>query len=119
MRFFRFDADVAHQVTQYDSAFRHQFLGIADGGQVSVSVMHFGAGDHVGRHEARVAQIFAVVSGAGWVQAEGERVPISSGRAAFWEAGEAHAAGTDGEMTVVVVEGADLHPERVMPEASG
>ena len=103
MRLLRFDPDVSHRITHYGSSFLHIFLSRASG-DVRVSCMHFSAGDHVGYHEALLPQLFAVVVGEGWVQADGEKIAITPGVAAFWEAGEWHAAGSDTSMTAIVVE---------------
>jgi quercetin dioxygenase-like cupin family protein len=68
-------------------------------------VIEIGAGGNLGRHPATVAQLFVVVSGSGWVSgADGERVAVSVGEAALWEAGEEHESGTDEGMTALVVE---------------
>ena len=115
MKLFRFDREGAHHVTRFDSDFRHQFLSITDTG-ARISVVYFGPGEHVGRHETQTDQLFAVVLGEGWVEADGKREAIDSGIAAFWVRGESHAAATEHGMTAIVVEGTDLHPERVMRE---
>jgi hypothetical protein len=50
-----------------------------------------------------------VVTGEGWVSGpDGNRIPITVGRAAFWGRGEEHEAGTDLGLTAVVLEGEDL-----------
>jgi quercetin dioxygenase-like cupin family protein len=118
VRLFRFDPEVSRRVEHYDSWFLHHFLSTANEGDLRISVMHFRAGDHVGCHQTLVPQLFAVVAGEGWVQAESQPdVAISAGQAAFWEAGEWHAARTDGEMTAVVIEGNGLNPAEHMHEA--
>ncbi|MEX0750220.1 MAG: cupin [Dehalococcoidia bacterium] len=116
MKIFRFDRGVAHHIAQFESSFEHQFLAIARGGEVRISIMYLGAGDRVGRHEARIAQLFAVVQGNGRVEAAGARTPIASGRAAFWGAGESHAAGTDTGMVAIVVEGNSLGPDAALAQ---
>lgn len=69
-------------------------------------MLHLAAGGVVGRHPAACRQLFAVVSGSGWVSgAEGERRPIHTGEAAVFEPGEEHDAGTDEGLTAVCVEG--------------
>ncbi|WP_152657970.1 hypothetical protein [Oceanobacillus sp. CFH 90083] len=51
-----------------------------------------------------------IVAGEGWVCGSDEiKIPLASGKAAFWETGEFHAAGTDSDMTVLTVEGKKLH----------
>lgn len=58
----------------------------------------------MGYHPAGTYQLFAVVDGDGWVRAEGDRVAIRAGEAAFWEPGEEHGAGTDTGMVAIIVE---------------
>lgn len=78
---------------------------------------HIGAGGFIPRHPAAGPQLFAVVAGNGWVSGEGGgRTPIKAGQAAFWADGESHECGTDGGMTVIVVEGEDVDPARYMGE---
>jgi quercetin dioxygenase-like cupin family protein len=116
VRIFRFDPEVSHRVERFGSSFLHQFLSITKGADLRVSIMHFEAGDHVGYHQAMVPQLFAVVAGEGWVHDESRvDVAIAAGRAAFWEAGEWHAARAGTAMTAVVVEGEGLDPAAVMP----
>jgi mannose-6-phosphate isomerase-like protein (cupin superfamily) len=70
-----------------------------------VVVLEVGAGGVVARHPAGVAQLFAIVRGSGWVSgANGAPEPISAGEAVLWEAGEPHESGSEGGMTVLVVE---------------
>ncbi|MGY1721624.1 cupin domain-containing protein [Blastococcus sp. SYSU DS0533] len=70
-----------------------------------VHLATFAAGAVVGRHETRVWQLFAVVSGAGWVAGtDGVRVPLAAGDAVLWEPGELHGSGSDAGMVAVVVE---------------
>ena len=80
--------------------------------------MHLAPGDLVGYHPAVVSQLFAVVAGEGFVQDESRQdVAIRTGQAAFWDAAESHGAHTVSGLTAVVIEGADLHPEKFMPPA--
>jgi gentisate 1,2-dioxygenase len=69
-------------------------------------ILYLAPGEFVAEHPAASRQLFCVVAGSGWVSGpDGERVPIGAGRAAAWEAGERHAAGTDDGLTAVVLEG--------------
>ena len=78
-------------------------------GSAHVVVIEIAAGGVVGRHPAVGAQLFAVVSGAGWVSgADRERMPIASGEAVVWEPGEEHESGSEEGMTVLVVEAESL-----------
>ena len=70
-----------------------------------VVVIEVGPGGVVARHPAASAQLFAVVSGDGWVSgADGAREAIAAGQAVLWEPGEEHESGSDEGMTALVVE---------------
>jgi quercetin dioxygenase-like cupin family protein len=71
----------------------------------AVDVMTVAAGGRLGRHPTRLWQVFAVVSGEGWVSGtDGERHPIRSGEAVLWEPGEEHESGSDGGMVACIVQ---------------
>lgn len=118
MRTFRFDPGAARPITQFGSS-GASIAPIARPGPgfVQLGCMYVTAGGHVGRHPAASPQLFLVVAGEGWVSgADGTRVPISSGEAAFWEPGEEHESGSDGGMTAMVLEAEALDPAQYMPE---
>ncbi len=118
MRLFRFDRDVGRPIDAFGSQGLVMSRIVRHDGGVQVGCMHLGAGGRVGRHDAVVGQLFLVVEGSGWVQGQGaEPMPIRAGQAAFWTAGESHAAGTDAGMTAVVIEGEGLDPSPFMAEA--
>jgi quercetin dioxygenase-like cupin family protein len=78
---------------------------------------HIGQGGFIPRHPATGPQLFAVVEGTGWVSgADGKRVPVKPGIAAFWEPGESHESGTDDGMKAIVVECDSFDPARYMRE---
>jgi quercetin dioxygenase-like cupin family protein len=78
---------------------------------------HVGAGGFIPRHPAHGPQLFVVVEGSGWVSGEdGKRIPIQSGRAAYWGPGENHESGTDKGMKAIVVECSDFDPGALMRE---
>lgn len=55
-----------------------------------------------------------IVTGVGWVCGEDEnRLPMTSGKADFWKKGEFHAAGTDSQMTAMVIEGQNLNTQNM------
>lgn len=120
MRRFRFDAAVARSITQFGS------LGVAiapiarpDALSVQLGCMYLAPGGRIGRHPAGGAQLFLVVAGAGWVAgADGVRVPIAAGEAAFWEPGEEHESGSEGGMTALALEAETLDPARYMAEVA-
>jgi quercetin dioxygenase-like cupin family protein len=72
---------------------------------LQVVLIEVGPGGMVGRHPAGPHQLFAVVSGSGWVSgADGEREPVSGGDVVVWEPGEEHESGSDEGMRALVVE---------------
>jgi quercetin dioxygenase-like cupin family protein len=90
-------------------------FGSADASQVVC--MHVGAGGFIPRHPTVGPQLFAVVEGSGWVSgADGERVPLKSGQAAYWEPGELHESGSDNGMKAIVIQCASFDPGRTMRE---
>ena len=77
--------------------------------EAHVVVIEVAPGGVVGRHPAGAVQLFSVIRGSGWVSGgDGERAPIEAGEAVVWGAGEEHESGSDGGMTVLVVEGERL-----------
>jgi gentisate 1,2-dioxygenase len=78
-------------------------------GSVRLSILELDPGGVVGMHEAVSPQLFLVVAGSGWTSAaDGERVPIAHGEAAFWETGELHESGSHDGLTAIVVEAESL-----------
>jgi quercetin dioxygenase-like cupin family protein len=72
---------------------------------LQVVLIEVGPGGVVGRHPTGSHQLFAVLSGAGWVSgADGVREPVSGGDAVVWEPGEDHESGSDEGMRALVVE---------------
>ncbi|MGY1884474.1 cupin domain-containing protein [Blastococcus sp. SYSU DS0753] len=71
----------------------------------AVHLVTFAAGAILGRHETRLWQLFAVVSGEGWAAGgDGVRVALAAGDAVLWEPGELHDSGSGTGMAAVVVE---------------
>lgn len=74
--------------------------------------MDLGPLGKVGRHPDTADQLFLVVQGQGWVECRvGQRFPIATGQAAFWEAQEELTAGTDPGPTAFVIEGTGVDPD--------
>lgn len=120
MRIFRFDPEVARPITQFGSG-GASIAPIArpEPGFVQLGCMYIVAGGHIERHPASSPQLFLVVAGEGWVSgADGLRVPIRAGEAAFWEPGEAHESGSEQGMTALVLEAEALDPAQFMPEGN-
>jgi quercetin dioxygenase-like cupin family protein len=111
MKIFPFDPQVGRQIEQFGSA-NMILSGVARlTAEAQVSCMYIGPGGKVGYHPAITPQLFLVVQGEGWVRGEAEeQVPIHSGQAAFWEAGEGHASGSAFGMTAIVIESDSINP---------
>lgn len=117
MRIFRFDHEVAHPVKQFDSANVAVGRGVRTDGKTQVTVIHVEPGGTLGFHPSTGRQLYMVMNGDGWVEGpEREPRPIHAGQAAFWDAGEWHASGSDTGMTAVSVEADEMNPAEFMPE---
>ena len=58
----------------------------------------------LGCHRAGRHQLFAIISGTGWVAgSDGVRVSVSVGQAALWSPGEMHESGSTSGMTVLII----------------
>ena len=87
---------------------------LMDANEIRMGYMYLGNDDKIPFHEALADQLFMIVSGEGWVCDEDEnRISLSSGKAAFWKKGEFHAAGTDSQMSALVIEGKNLNSQNV------
>jgi quercetin dioxygenase-like cupin family protein len=79
-------------------------------GDAHVYVVHVDAGGEIGPHEAGFGQLFVVVTGSGWVrEADGPRVEVDAGQAAFFPRGTVHSKGSDEGMTAVMIQVTDLY----------
>ena len=77
---------------------------LARGGGTNVVRLEIAPGGRLGRHPAGIPQLFAVVSGAGWVSGpDGTQRSIVAGEAVVWEVGEEHEAGAESTTLVAVV----------------
>jgi GrpB-like predicted nucleotidyltransferase (UPF0157 family)/quercetin dioxygenase-like cupin family protein len=105
MRILRFDPKVSFPVSHFGSHFTVAPL-TAPGARAQVQVLHLPAGGAVGRHEAALRQLFAVVAGSGWASGQESRHrDLRAGYAALWDQGEDHEAGTDTGLTALCIEG--------------
>ena len=78
-------------------------------GRTGVHVAHLAAGGTLGRHPAVDAQVFAVLSGEGEVQAgDARRRPVGPGVLVVWEAGEVHQTWATTDLTALIVETSTL-----------
>lgn len=109
MHIYEFGPHQGKKIDRFDSKGLTVTGLLGSSGDTHLVCMHIEAEGTVGRHDAAIGQLFMVVSGEGWVSgADGRRVPIRAGQAAFWEGGESHASGSDVGMTVIVAEGEHL-----------
>ncbi len=105
VRIFRFDPEVSIPIDRFGSDFRIGRL-TGDDTQGRVQILHLARGGLVGRHRAGLPQLFAVVTGSGWVSGgDGPRRQIKTGQAAVWEPDEEHDVGSNDGLMAVCVEG--------------
>lgn len=101
----------AEPITAYNSVGAAS-LPLGDGhGEAHIYCVRFAAGGAIGPHPTGFAQLFLVIAGAGWVSgANGVRVPIACGQAAYFARGELHSKGSDTGMTALMMQVYDLAP---------
>jgi GrpB-like predicted nucleotidyltransferase (UPF0157 family) len=105
VKVYRFDEEVSIPISHFGSQFRIGPLTGRDA-RVRVQIMYLGPDGRIGRHPTQAQQLFAVVSGRGWVSgADGARREIGPGYAALWDPGEEHESGTDQGLTAICIEG--------------
>jgi quercetin dioxygenase-like cupin family protein len=116
MRLYRFDADAGRPIADFGSAGLVIAPVARSAGGAQVVAMWLAAGGSVGRHPAEGGQLFVVTQGEGWVEgSDGVRQAIHAGQAAWWDDGEAHAAGTESGMAALVIEGDALDLSHLRP----
>jgi quercetin dioxygenase-like cupin family protein len=103
----RLDAGRGRQIDSFDSV--DAWVRGVSRNVLQVVLIEVGPGGVVGRHPAGPHQLFAVLSGSGWVSgADGERQVVSPGDIVVWEPGEEHESGSDEGMRALVVEAEGL-----------
>jgi len=117
MRLFRCDAAAGHAIARFNSR-NAVMTGIQRGSmQLQLGCLHLGPGGVLGYHPATTRQLLLVVAGGGWVRAgAGERRPIATGQAAYWEPGEEHETATDTGLTAIILESDSLEPAQFLQE---
>ena len=109
MRLFQFNLQPSRAITEHDSQNAAISLLFRRSNDVFLVCIRLAEGGVLGYHQATADQLFLVVEGSGWVRAEGtDRMPITAGQAAFWQAGEWHETTTDTGLTALVIEGGRL-----------
>ena len=92
MRVLHLDDLMPRSIEHYDS--RNASITLLGRGDAQVIRVELGPGGVLGTHPASIAQLFVVVSGSGWVRAEGgEEVPAAAGSVVQWGAGECTSRG--------------------------
>jgi hypothetical protein len=118
VRLLSFGPEAGHPIDRFGSEFVLAPL-TNPGDGVSAVCIHLRPGGLVGEHEAAADQLFCVVRGEGWVSGgDGIRHPITYPQAAYWTAGERHAAGSDDGLTAVVLEGPSFTPRALRLDTS-
>jgi hypothetical protein len=108
MDIFRFDRG-EKIIDRYGSEGFRATRVAAGSGQVQLTCLTLAPGGVIGTHPSTQAQLFLLVTGEGWVAGpDGQRMPLSAGWGARWEAGEAHTSGTEAGLVALSVEGAVL-----------
>ena len=116
MRLFRFDPEVAKNIDRYESSGFTISRVVHLVGESIVNCAYLSPGGAVGYHQATLPQLFLVVQGQGWVRGEDpERISIQAGQAAYWLKAEWHESGTETGMTVIIIEGPNFDPAKLMP----
>jgi quercetin dioxygenase-like cupin family protein len=78
-------------------------------GDAHVYLLRIDPGGEIGTHEAGFGQLLVVVEGRGWIrEADGPRVEVDAGQAAYFPRGTVHSKGSDHGMTAVMVQVRDL-----------
>jgi hypothetical protein len=79
-------------------------------GEAHIHTVHIAAGGEIGPHVAGFGQLFLCLEGSGWVAgADGERVSISRGQAAYFVRDERHSKGSVDGLRAVIIQVQDLH----------
>jgi quercetin dioxygenase-like cupin family protein len=110
-----FGDDPGEVITRYASR-RVVSLELGHGaGEAHVYVLRFERGGEIGPHTAGFGQLLVAIAGRGWVKgADGKRVELNAGQAAYFARGTVHAKGASKEegLTALMVQVHDLRRER-------
>jgi hypothetical protein len=116
MKIFRFDPEVGRNIDRYNSSgfIISRVAQLFD--EAVINCAYLDAKGVIGYHQTTVSQLFLVVHGEGWVRGElPHRTSIKAGQAAYWDKEEWHESGTETGMTVVIIEGVNVNPAKLMP----
>ena len=115
MKMFRFDPEVGKSMDRYNSSgfMISRVVHLFD--EAVVNCAYLISGGVIGDHQATLPQLFLVVQGEGWVGGEtSDKTSIKAGQAAYWEKEEWHKSGTETGMTVIIIEGVNFDPAKLM-----
>jgi quercetin dioxygenase-like cupin family protein len=113
MQILRFNASLAERIgpRPYEVKCASSIDLAAGEGEAHAYAVYFEPGGEIGPHEAGFGQLFVALSGNGWVAgADGERVSLAEGQAAFIRRGEIHSKGSETGLTALMVQVRDLTP---------
>jgi quercetin dioxygenase-like cupin family protein len=116
MKIFRFDSAVGKNVDSYNSSGLIISNVVQLFEEAVVNCAYLIPGGVIGYHQATLPQLFLVIQGKGWVRSEtSDKTSIKAGQAAYWERAEWHESGTETGMTVIIIEGVNFDPAKLMP----
>ena len=116
MKIFRFDPEAGKSINDFNSSglIISRVVQLFD--EAIVSCAYLSTEGMIGYHQATIPQLFLVVQGEGWVRSEtSDETSIKAGQAAYWGRGEWHESGTETGMTVIIIEGFNFDPAKLMP----
>lgn len=110
MKRFAFDAE--SEFTPHDERLEGVTIApLTEPGRAQAAIFRLAPGGRIARHPAVLPQILAVLEGEGLVSGgDAEFLPIRSGEAVYWSAGEEHETVSDHGLTALIVEAEGLVP---------
>lgn len=110
-----FAARELQAITEFQSSRAASDELAAGTGEAHVHFVDIAADGEIGPHVAGFGQLFVCLAGEGWVaSADGVRVPLCDGQAAFFARGERHSKGSVTGMRALIVQVLDL--ELLVPD---
>jgi aminoglycoside 6'-N-acetyltransferase I len=98
-------------IMEFDSRHAASAELAAGHGDAHVHVVDVRAGGEIGPHDAGFGQLFVCLAGDGWIAAaDGVRVPLHQGQAAYVARGERHSKGSETGLRALIVQVHDLEP---------
>ena len=109
MKIVNLKREQAKKITGFDSVDACSVTSASGSGEAHIHTLYFEPGGEIGRHPAGPCQLLLAVHGSGWVEGDdGVRHAIECGEAAYIQAGEVHAKGSETGMTAIMVQVAQL-----------